>query len=133
MVAALSGQLPRLLARARFGRGWTTAQASWTGYRRRLRSRGGSGEHLGRRVRHEVLSGWTARVLAVSLLIAMSAAPAHASRAYPEHQWLLLQLLRARIAMKPLAAAVPPAASPVAIVEVVIDGLRRFLCRSYPL
>ena len=38
-----------------------------------------------------------------------------------------------RIAVKPLAAVVPPAASPVAIVEVVIEPLRRFLCRSHPL
>jgi hypothetical protein len=71
--------------------------------------------------------------LTALVLTVARAAPASASLAYPDHQLLLLRLLKLRIAVKPLAAVVPPEASPVAIVEIAIDGVRRFLCRRYPL
>jgi hypothetical protein len=69
----------------------------------------------------------------VTLLVGLSPGNAGAKRAYGHHQALLLRLLRLRIAVKPLAAFVPRGASPVPIVEIAIDGVRRFLCRRYPL
>jgi hypothetical protein len=62
--------------------------------------------------------------------------PLHAAEgklSYGTHQALLLRLLKLRIAMKHLSVFVPPSASPLIIVEVVIDGVRRFLCQGHPL
>jgi hypothetical protein len=59
--------------------------------------------------------------------------PADAAPAYPEHERVLLELLRLRVDVRPLAAKVPAAASPVAIVEIAIEGVRRFLCGATPL
>jgi hypothetical protein len=58
--------------------------------------------------------------------------PADAAPAYPEHERVLLELLRLRIDVRPLAGQAPAAASPVAIVEIAIEGVRRFLCGSTP-
>jgi hypothetical protein len=74
-----------------------------------------------------------AGVLVMCLSVTLPLHAAEGKLAYGEHQALLLRLLKLRIAIKPLSAVVPPAASPLPIVETVIDGVRRFLCQGHPL